>query len=542
MGKVCKKSWIVAIFLGIMLFAAGFAFQATTVDAQAATTGFRTVKGKTYYYKNGKRYKGWLTLNGKKYFLNTKTGVLLKGWQKSSKGPKRYFNKKTGAMYTGMKKISGKYYYFDLKNGYTKSGFVKSANGKIVRYFQPSNYTMAKGWLKNSKGQRWYFANDGKMYMGLKKIGNYYYYFNPKTGIAASGYVTTNGETRYFNSKYKRMVKGWTKTSRGERRYFASNGVMQKGLKSVGGATYYFDPDTGIAASGWMTLNGNKYYFDKSTFKMATGSKIIDGVSYSFSSAGVMLSSNSNSTNTAYFANDPKPAAQTGTKTIKNFLAGALKPVGQALYVWGGGHNYSDAIRVGVSSTWQNWYLTQPASYDYRNYKDLSAATEAKGLDCSGLVGWATYQVMRTYSSCVSGEIGALYKGRGWGTYYNQNYLSKTGWRVYAGDIGYDSGHTWIVLGQCSDKSAVIVHSTPNAGVQISGTCTPNGDYDSQAVALACKYMPRYAGYKKYGYKPSCGNYIRRGNYMRWYSGTLSDPENFRNKTADVILREIFGF
>ena len=114
MGKVCKKSWIAAIFLGVMLFAAGFAFQASTVDAQAATTGFRTVKGKTYYYKNGKKVKGWLTLKGKKYFLNTRTGVLLKGWQRSSRGPKRYFNKKNGVMYTGMKKIGGKYYYFDI--------------------------------------------------------------------------------------------------------------------------------------------------------------------------------------------------------------------------------------------------------------------------------------------------------------------------------------------------------------------------------------------------------------------------------------------
>ena len=32
MGKVCKKSWIAAIFLGVMLFAAGFAFQASTVE------------------------------------------------------------------------------------------------------------------------------------------------------------------------------------------------------------------------------------------------------------------------------------------------------------------------------------------------------------------------------------------------------------------------------------------------------------------------------------------------------------------------------
>ena len=228
MGKVCKKSWIAAIFLGVMLFAAGFAFQASTVDAQAATTGFRTVKGKTYYYKNGKKVKGWLTLNGKKYFLNTRTGVLLKGWQRSSRGPKRYFNKKNGVMYTGMKKIGGKYYYFDIKTGYTKRGFVRSANGAVVRYFQPSNYTMAKGWLKNAKGQKWYFASDGKMYMGLKKIGKYYYYFNPSTGIAASGYVNTGNETRYFNAKYKRMVSGWTKSAKGELRYFGSNGVMAK--------------------------------------------------------------------------------------------------------------------------------------------------------------------------------------------------------------------------------------------------------------------------------------------------------------------------
>ena len=79
MGKVCKKSWIAAIFLGVMLFAAGFAFQASTVDAQAATTGFRTVKGKTYYYKNGKKVKGWITLNRKKNFLNKRKEKKKKG-------------------------------------------------------------------------------------------------------------------------------------------------------------------------------------------------------------------------------------------------------------------------------------------------------------------------------------------------------------------------------------------------------------------------------------------------------------------------------
>ena len=119
MGKVCKKSWIAGIFLGVMLFAAGFAFQATTVDAQAASTGFRTVGGQIFYYKKGKKAKGWVTVKGKKYFLNRKTGALYKGWMKSSKGRRRYFDQKTGVMYTGFKKVSGKYYYFNKKTGFT---------------------------------------------------------------------------------------------------------------------------------------------------------------------------------------------------------------------------------------------------------------------------------------------------------------------------------------------------------------------------------------------------------------------------------------
>ena len=73
----------------------------------------------------------------------------------------------------------------------------------------------------------------------------------------------------------------------------------------------------------------------------------------------------------------------------------------------------------------------------------------------------------------MSGEIGSYYKSLGWGTVLDQAALSKAGWTLKPGDIGYNSGHTWIVIGQCSDKRVVIVHSPPQAGVQISGTPTP---------------------------------------------------------------------
>ena len=273
----------------------------------------------------------------------------------------------------------------------------------------------------------------------------------------------------------------------------------------------------------------SKYYFDKETGVMATGDVTIDGTKYHFTSDGVL-----NNTTTP-----------TGSKTIKNYLAGALQPVGQALYVWGGGWN--DSTRKGTSQTMTDFYNSQSSSYDYNNYRDLSTANRAKGFDCSGFVGWAAYQVMQSKSgvgsgyTVVSGEVGSYYKSMGWGSVLTQANLASDDWTVYPGDVGYDSGHTWIILGQCKDKSAVIVHSTPNAGVQIAGTPKPSGDYSSQAITLAQKYMSRYPGFTKYAYHTSSGNYIRRGNYLRWNRSTLSDPDGYLNMTADQILADLFS-
>ena len=122
-------------------------------------------------------------------------------------------------------------------------------------------------------------------------------------------------------------------------------------------------------ATGWLTnSSGQKRYFDPETGEMYTGIHTIDGVSYTFGSGGVLQ------------ADRPGTATPTGTKTIKNYLAGALEPVGQALYVWGGG--WTDSTRKGVSPIWQDWYASQNSSYDYNNYRDLSIANRQKGLDC----------------------------------------------------------------------------------------------------------------------------------------------------------------
>ena len=490
MQNVNKKfrSW--GILLLLLFFAVGVSVLFNASDVQAKTkTGFVTINGKSYYIKeDGSKLKGWLELNGKKYYFNKSTGVQVKGWVKNSKGQKRYFSKGAGVMLTG--------------------------------------------WVTDSKGQKRYFnTRTGYMQTRWLTLKGRKYYFYSQSGVAACKTFLTDSKknTRYFTSACY-MLTGWAKNSKNESRYFeSSDGIMAKGFTTLSGKTYYFNTRSGKMVTGWKKINYNKYYFDKSTGVMATGEVTINGKKYKFNSNGVMIDTTS----------------PTGTKTIKNYLAGALQPVGKALYVWGGGWN--DSTRKGISSTMTNFYNSQSSSYDYNNYRDLSTVNRAKGFDCSGFVGWAAYQIMQSKSgigrgyTVVSGEIGGLYKSNGWGSILTQSNLASSNWKVYPGDVGYDSGHTWIILGQCKDKSAVIVHSTPNAGVQISGTPTPSGSYSSQAITLAQKYMSRYAGYTKYDYHTSSGNYIRRGNYFRWNRSTLSDPDGYLNMTADQILADLFN-
>lgn len=468
----------------------------STAYASQTKTGFVTIDNKTYYLNsNGEKVKGWLTLQGKKYYFNKKTGVQAKGWVIDSKGRKRYFTKNKGVMATG---------------------WVKDTKGRR-RYFNPSSGIMKTGWLT---------------------LNNKKYYLYSNSGIAATKWVTDKkGNKRYFSSSAGVMRTGWISDTKGNKRYFdTKTGIMYTKLKKISGYYYYFYSSSGkMAKSCWLTsTSGLKRYFDNDG-KMATGTKTIDGKTYTFKANGALIGE---------VASQSPTQQTTSSKTIKNYLLGALQPVGKALYVWGGGWN--DSTRKGISPTWQSWYNSQSSDYDYNDYRDLSTANRAKGLDCSGFVGWAAYQVMQTKSNVgygytvVAAEVGSYYKSLGWGTIKTQSDLSKDSWTLKAGDVGYNSGHTWIVLGQCSDKSAVIVHSTPNAGCQISGTPTPSGDYNSEAIALAKKYMSKYSGYTKYSYHTSSGNYVRNGNYLRWNTSTLSDPDGYRNKTADKILADLF--
>lgn len=474
------------LFFAVLLLLCGMIFT-SHVEVKAATTGFVTKNGATYYVKaNGKYHKGWLTLKGKKYYFFS-TGKMAKGWVKNSQGKYYYFNKKTGMMYTGWVKSGTNRRYFRT-NGIMATGLLK-INQKYY-YFNASNGYMVKGWVTDKQsGRKRYFDNsDGHMLMGWVGSGKKRRFFSQKTGYLYTGWNTTNGKTRYFDP---------------------NTGCMATGLKKIDSDSYLFKSANGAMITGWYTTKaGKKYYFDLETGAMAVGSKVIDGKQCIFSTSGVFAGYEDSEIGT-----DVKP---TGTKTVKNLLLAALQPIGSTLYVYGGGHS-SDATRIGLNPAWE-------AAYNSGSY--------AAGLDCSGYVGWSIYQVMKKMSTGWSGSMIDLYVSRGWGTKYSLSSVKE----FQPGDVLAHGDHIWMVLGECEDGSVVILHSSGTAGPQLAGT-------GGQAVELVTTYMSRYSGYNKYRYDIYSGNWNSpyNGYYgstylFRWNSNTLKDPEGFIGMTADQIL------
>lgn len=249
-------------------------------------------------------------------------------------------------------------------------------------------------------------------------------------------------------------------------------------------------------------------------------------------------------------------APDTGTtvskRTLKELLQTALEPAGSTMYVWGGGWNKADtgagteARTIGVSPRWERFFLEQDSSYDYHTTRYQIH----DGLDCSGYIGWCIYNVMNTKNGesgyvMKAQEMASDFASRGWGKYISRSRVID----YKAGDIMssacQDCGHVWMAVGSCGDGSVVILHSSP-PGVQLNGTPAGDGTADSQAVKLARYYMEKYYPdwYKKY---PDCErgfSYLEDYAQFRWdVSGNsvMSDPDGYRSKDADAILKDLLG-
>ena len=515
-------------------------------------TGWKKLGGEWYYLtSSGAMATGWVKLNGKYYFMNGSGVMQHDTWVDNGA---YYVNSdgvwvegKTSQNGTGSSRTDstagwvssgGRWWYREADGSYPRNNW-KVINGSWY-YFDGSGW-MVTGWLKRASS--WYYLDpgNGNMVTGWRKIGGTWYYLNPGNGDMAQGWKKLGNVWYYLNPGNGGMATGWAKIG-STWYYLASDGKMQTGFQNIGGSKYYLNTGSGAMAVGWLQLGSDWYYMNGSG-AMLTDWQNIDGSEYYFYSSGAMAVSTV--IGGVEIGADGK-ASRTESQeigTLTKFLKTMIQPVGNTLYVWGGGHDAwtdGDGLRIGMNPKWRQFYNQEGASYNYTKHR----YEYQNGLDCSGLVSWAVYNTYNTKSN--QKETGYSSTSTGFPAYLtNKGFGSHgkvSGGTFTPGDVVSMTGHVWVVLGMCSDGSLVIVHATPPV-VQISGTVNTAGSTNSEAVKLASAYMKKYysdaAG--KYNLCIASKAYVNNVDRFQWSSSSMRDPDGLRNMTAAQVLEKLIG-
>ena len=484
--------------------------------------GWSWKDSKWYYYEEtdmehpGEMVKDCImTIKGEKYLFDA-NGCMLTGWQKRPEG--WYYADTNGRIQTGWQYIKG-YWYFLQSDG-----------------------VMAEEWLQLDN--KWYYlGSNGAMKTGWQYIKGYWYFLQPN-GAMACDWLKQNGKWYYLGSNGA-MKTGWQLV--GDKWYFLnSNGAMACNWLYRNGPWYYMGSD-GAMKTGWQAVKGVWYYLE-SDGHMAMGWKKINNIWYYLNDSGQMLTGTHSINGNNYYFNQSGAMAE---MELSDLIADALKPVGNTLYVWGGGWNVPDngsgetALHMGVWPEWEQYFQKNKQNYSYRPgrtaWENGHRESRFWGLDCSGYLGWLVYNSVQNgkdYNGYV-GDATKLAKslaGYGFGTVSTCTPNSK----FYPGDIVSINGHCYLSLGQCQDGSVLLLHSTPNGGVQMSGTV--NGSSSSQASRLAQTFMKEHYlewwdCFGKEGRQAVSASVYLNGTKLTWKNaGAVYDPEGVQRMSADQVV------
>ena len=484
----------------------------------ASQTGWVQLGDQTYWInQDGSVQTGWLKLEGKWYWLKADGTRAASEWITYDNN--RYYFDGDGVMYTGMKEVDGTRYYFHSWGGvYRNESFtwqgkkywakddgtfytgVCDINGKKYYFLEDGEQITKEGWYLTNGTYYWINANGTRRDDELFQYDGNYYYVDKNGVMATSGWV-------YWDYNYY-YPRSW-------------GGMYKNAFITYDNNLYYLGSDSKMAI-GWQSIGGNTYYF-RSWGGMITGKQVIDGKTYVFDEDGKLVQS----------PDGFEPSAQIGVRTVRNFLKNALLPLGNTLYIWGGGHTDAEAESYGVNAQWKQFFNTQNSTYNYSDH----LYEYGKGLDCSGYVGWTAHQVTKEYATTTSTGMPAYFARKGWGTCVTGD----TSQKFTPGDVVSKSGHVWIVIGQCSDGSVVVIHATPPY-IQLGGTVSSTGNINSEAIELANEYMKMYypVAYERYGVKVLDRSYLTGVNHFTWSSSILSDSEGYRRKKPAEILNDLF--
>lgn len=335
-----------------------------------AASGWQQQNGNWYYYNaDGSQASGWLHLGNYWYYLNPARGnimccnevyrineklywfdenghMLSNKWYelKFTDDSSWYYFGSDGAIVTGWKKIGNYWYYFDpgWEGEMIRSGLCQIDGGYYA--FHDNGHMYENEWYSypDPEGEKYYwlyYGEGGKEASGWKKIGGYWYYFDPDDDnfMHGEGWEEIDGKGYYFDEKGRMAAGKWIYYASADAWcYYKTDGSEASGWEKIGGKWYYLDPEddnfmlsdviyefdngdvyafnkggdmavniwakdassgewyligsNGKAMTGWQKVDGAWYYLDPSSKVMyAGGTYKIGGKNYTFASSGKWL-------------------------------------------------------------------------------------------------------------------------------------------------------------------------------------------------------------------------------------------------------------
>ena len=298
-------------------------------DGSYVKNCWKLIKNLWYHFDaNGIMQTGFLTLNGKMYYLQS-SGAMKTGWQKISNT--WYYFDSSGAMVSnGWRWINSKCYYFD-KNGKmaadtwigeyyvdASGAWVKDKQKETDKWIQSSGrwwYRHADGSYTRSGweyiGGKWYyFDQNGWMGTGWQKGKGSWYYMESNGAMVSSGWKWINSKCYYFDKNGKMAANTWIDGSyvdasgawvkdkkqepdkwiRSSGRWWYRHGdgtYIRSDWEYIGNKWYYFDQN-GWMITGWQKVSGSWYYMEGNGARVADGWKWINNKCYYFDKNGKM--------------------------------------------------------------------------------------------------------------------------------------------------------------------------------------------------------------------------------------------------------------
>lgn len=245
------------------------------------------------YLKGGmKVLTGWQTINEKRYYFDSNgfQWTAEKGWLTVGKNKFYFDESQDNAVYQGFLELPDK-------------------NGKTHMYYLNANGQMLTGWQTITLGgvkEKYYLdPADGEVWMGHRKIGNNWYYFDPAAyGKMAVGYIQDADQDWYYYNSGGVLLTGWQKPDKAaDYHYFDPAGDgdgnrigVERRLKekevwtvvsgrntdtydwytveeqgcAIDGVRYCFKNNASLLKKG-QSIDGKYYWFHSSTGALYTG-------------------------------------------------------------------------------------------------------------------------------------------------------------------------------------------------------------------------------------------------------------------------------